>query len=373
VTPVELRSDTFTLPTPEMLQAMVSAELGDDVYGEDPTVARLEALAAGLLGKEAACFMPSGTMCNLTALLTHCPRGTAVIVGAETDIYIYEAGGAAVCGGVTYVPVPNLRDGTIDLDALDDVMPPDPTDPQFARPALLCLENPQNRCGGRVLPLAYLAEAAAWAATRGLRLHLDGARLFNAALSAGVPAAEIARHADSVQFCLSKGLGAPVGSMLVGSQAFVDQARRTRKMLGGGMRQAGVLAAAGIVALERRARLAEDHATARRLAAGLAAIPGVELDPGEVETNMVFFRVAGAEARNPELIAAAEARGVGLAELGHGRIRCVTHQGIGPDDIDHAVDVVASIVTAGPARDTTPARRNHADHDHAADAAVVAR
>lgn len=355
---IELRSDTFTLPTPEMLQAMVSAELGDDVYGEDPTAGRLEATSARLLGKEAACFMPSGTMCNLIALLTHCPRGSAVIVGEETDIYIYEAGGAAVCGGVTYVPVPNRADGTIDLEAIEAVLPPDPSDPQFALPALLCLENPHNRCGGRVLPLSYLDAAAAWAQERGLRLHLDGARLFNASLSAGVPVQAIARYADSVQFCLSKGLGAPVGSMLVGSAAFVEQARRTRKMLGGGMRQSGVLAAAGLVALDRRGRLADDHATARHLAAGLAAMPGIELDPVEVETNMVFFRVVGAEARNPELVAAAAAQGVGLAELGHGRIRCVTHQGVSHNDIDDALDVIRTIV-----------RRSHDDID----TAVVAR
>lgn len=353
---VELRSDTFTLPTPEMLQAMVTAELGDDVYGEDPTVRELEALSARLLGKEAGCFMPSGTMSNLASILTHCPRGSKVIVGEESDIYIYEAGGAAVCGGVVYHPVPNQADGTLDLTAIEAAFPPDPDDPQFALPALLCLENPQNRCGGKVLPLSYLGDVHAFAREKGLAVHLDGSRIFNAALSSGVPVAEIAGYADSVQFCLSKGLGTPAGSMAVGSGAFVGAARRVRKMLGGGMRQSGVLAAAGIVALENRGRLAQDHETARRLADGLAGIPGIAVDPAEVGINMVFFRVVAPLLDNDEFLTAAEARGVGLAELGYGRIRAVTHYGVEPEDIDHVLDVIRSIL------EEHPTRRTHADH-----------
>jgi threonine aldolase len=355
---VELRSDTFTLPTPEMLRAMVSAELGDDVYGEDPTVRRLEALAARLLGKEAGCLLPSGTMANLTSILAHCPRGSKVIVGDESDIYVYEAGGASVCGGVMYHPIRNRTDGTLDLAQVAAAFPPDPHDPQFAPPALLCLENPQNHSGGRVLPMSYMEDAAALARERGISLHLDGARLFNAALALGLPAADIARHADSVQFCLSKGLGAPVGSMVVGGREFVARVRRLRKMLGGGMRQAGVLAAAGIVALENRQRLNEDHLTARRLADGLARIPGVEVEPAQPRINIVFFRVAMPVAG---FLAAAAAHGVNLAELGPGRIRAVTHVGVTAADIDHTLEVIRRLLIADPPEN----RKSHDGHRHA--------
>lgn len=341
--PIELRSDTFTLPTEAMLSAAVRADLGDDVYAEDPTVARLERLAADVLEKDGACFMPSGTMANLATILARCPRGTKVIVGSESDIHLYEAGGASVCGGVVYHPVTNAPDGTLPLAAIEDAFPDDPEDPQFALPALLCLENPQNRCGGRVLPLSYLAEVAALAAEHEIPVHMDGARLFNAAVALDVPPAEIVAHADSVQFCLSKGLGAPVGSMVVGDTALVADVRRIRKMLGGGMRQSGVLAAAGIVALEGAARLAEDHETAMHLAKGLAAIPGVEVEVGDVETNMVFFRV-DAPITNDELVREAAARGLRFAELGHGRIRCVTHRGIDIDDVERALDVLRTIL-----------------------------
>ena len=351
---VELRSDTFTLPTPEMLRAMVTAQLGDDVYGEDPTVRELEALSARLLGKEAGCLLPSGTMANLASILTHCPRGSKTIVGDESDIYVYEAGGASVCGGVTYHPVRNRPDGTLDLAEVAAAFPPDPDDPQFAPPALLCLENPQNHSGGRVLPMSYLDDAAALARERGIALHLDGARIFNAALALGIDAADIARHGDSVQFCLSKGLGAPAGSMVVGRRELVNQVRRVRKMLGGGMRQSGVLAAAGIVALNHRDRLREDHATARRLAEGLARLPGVAVEPAQPRMNMVFFRVAGPVRT---FLTAAAARGVNLAELGPGRIRAVTHVGVTAADIDHALDVIRSITADQP--DT---RRNHDGH-----------
>ncbi|MFC7585130.1 GntG family PLP-dependent aldolase [Nonomuraea antimicrobica] len=339
---VELRSDTFTLPTDEMRQAMVSAELGDDVYGEDPTVRELETTAARILGKEAGCFMPSGTMANLAAIMAHCPRGAKVIVGADSDIYRYEAGGATVCGGVIYHPIPNRSDGGLDPELILAAFPDDPGDPQFATPRLLCLENPQNHSGGKILPMAYLREVSELARRTGLAVHLDGARIFNAAVSSGTPADRIAAHADSVQFCLSKGLGAPVGSVVAGRAGFVARVRRIRKMLGGGMRQSGVLAAAGLVALRNRDRLAHDHDNARRLADGLAAIPGVEVDPRQVVMNTVFFRVPGME--HDLFITAAGERGVALAELGHGRIRAVTHHGVGPDDVDYAIEVVGSLV-----------------------------
>ncbi|MER6171727.1 low-specificity L-threonine aldolase [Streptosporangium sp. NPDC001681] len=345
---VELRSDTFTTPSPHMLEAMARAEVGDDCYGEDPTVRALERRAAELLGKEAACFLPSGTMANLVCLLAHCPRGSKVIVGDESDIYVYEAGGASVCGGVVYYPLPTAEDGTLALDDVAAAFPDDPEDPQFALPALLCLENPHNRCGGRVLALPYLADAARLVGERGIPLHLDGARLFNAAIAAATPPETIAAHADSVQFCLSKGLGAPVGSVAVGTGPLIRRARRARKMLGGGMRQAGVLAAAGLVALEEMpTRLAEDNANARQLAQGLAELEGVEI-ASPPETNMVFFRITHPGVEQRLFISRAEASGVRIAELGHGRIRAVTHSGVDSKDIEYAVEVFAAALrTAG--------------------------
>jgi len=346
---IELRSDTFTLPTPEMISAIGRAPLGDDVYGEDPTVRRLEGLAAGRLGKEAACLVPSGTMANLAAIMAHCPRGAAVLVGDESDIYIYEAGGASVCGGIVYQPLPTQDDGTFLLEDLEAAFPVDPSDPQFAPPGLLCLENTHNRCGGRVLPLDYLEAACGFAAARGLPIHLDGARLFNAAVALGVAAARIAACADSVQFCLSKGLGAPIGSVVAGDAAFIGRVRRVRKMLGGGMRQAGIIAAAGIVALERMVdRLAEDHANARRLAEGLAAIAGVRLDPGVVETNIVMFRVIDDRFTWQSFVTAARRHGLHIGELGHGRIRAVTHCGVAAADIDRALEIIDQVLRQGP-------------------------
>lgn len=346
---IELRSDTFTLPSPAMYAAIQAAALGDDVYGEDPTACRLEALAAQLLGKPAACFMPSGTMANLATLMVHCPRGTKVLVGDESDIWIYEAGGAAVCGGVVYEPIVTQSDGRLLIADLARAFPVDPDDAQFALPALICLENTHNRCGGRALPLGYLAEVAAFARERGVRVHMDGARIFNAALALGVSAAEVAGYVDSVQFCLSKGLAAPVGSMVVGECAFIAQVRRMRKMLGGGMRQVGIVAAAGIVALEEMVgRLAEDHVHARRLAEGLAQVPGIAVDPQEVQTNIVFFRVIDERFTWQTFLAAAAKLGVRVGELGHGRLRAVTHYGVRAADIDAAVAIVAQVLRNGP-------------------------
>ncbi|MDK9496104.1 GntG family PLP-dependent aldolase [Streptomyces katrae] len=343
---IELRSDTFTLPTPDMIKAMASAPLGDDVYGEDPTVRALEELAARTVGKEAACLTPSGTMANLAALMAHAPRGSKVLVGAESDIHLYEAGGASVCGGLVYEAVPNQSDGRMLLDDLAKGFPDDADDPQFARPALICVENTHNRCGGRVLPSSHLREVRDFADARGVAVHMDGARLFNAAVASATPPAEVARHADSVQFCLSKGLGAPIGSVVAGTAGFIDEVRRIRKMLGGGMRQAGVIAAAGIVALETHDRLADDHANAAHLAEGLAGLSGIEVDPAAVETNIVMFRVPEERLTRQAFIAAAAARGLALAELGHGRIRAVTHAGVGREDIDRALAVVRDVLTS---------------------------
>nr|BBH88079.1 threonine aldolase [Thermosporothrix sp. COM3] len=341
---IELRSDTFTLPGEAMRRAMMQAELGDDVYGEDPTTRKLEERAAEIFAKEAACLMPSGTMANLTALMAHCPRGGKVLVGNESDIFIYEAGGASVCGGIIYEPIPTQPDGRLLLSDLAKGFPDDVEDPQFALPALICLENTHNRCGGTVLPLEYLEEVAQFAREREVPLHLDGARIFNAAIALGQPPAAIARYATSLQFCLSKGLAAPIGSMLVGSAALIQRARRVRKMLGGGMRQAGIIAAAGLFALDHMVeRLHEDHLYARRFAEGLAELPGVQVDLETVQTNIVLFRVQ--QCSYQMFIETAAHRGLRLGELGYGRLRAVFHYGNTPDDVDRALEIIRTILT----------------------------
>lgn len=346
---IELRSDTFTLPTPTMREAIAQAVLGDDVYGEDPTVARLEELAASKLGKQASCLMPSGTMANLAALLAHCPRGSKVLVGNESDIFLYEAGGASVCGGLMYEPLATRSDGCLALADIEQALAMDFQDPQFAPPALLCLENTHNRCGGTVLPLAYLDELAHFARTWHLPIHMDGARLFHAAIALGVKPEAITRHVDSVQFCLSKGLSAPIGSIVAGDAAFIAQVRRIRKMLGGGMRQAGVIAAAGIIALEQMIeRLAQDHMHARLLAEGLAQLPGIQIDLPTVQTNIALFRVVEQRFTWQTFLAAAQARGLALSELGYGRIRAVVHYGITRSEIDEALTIISAILRHGP-------------------------
>ena len=269
---IDLRSDTITRPTLAMRLAMANAVVGDDVLGDDPTVQRLEALAAARLGKEAALFVASGHMGNLVSLLTHCGRGDEIIVGDQAHIFYYEQGSAAVVGGIHPRTVPNQTDGTLALDQIEAAIRGDNV--HFPRTRLICLENTHNRCGGPALPAAYVQAVGALARRYGLKLHVDGARVFNAAAALGVEVRELAADADSVSFCLSKGLAAPIGSVVCGSAAFIQQARRNRKLLGGGMRQAGVIAAAGIVALEQMVeRLGDDHANAQRLAAGLSQIP----------------------------------------------------------------------------------------------------
>lgn len=341
--PIDLRSDTVTLPTPAMRTAMARAEVGDDVYGEDPTINRLEELAAQRAGKAAAMFVPSGTMGNLCALLAHCNRGDEAIVGDQSHIYNYEAGGASVVGGVAFHVVPNQPDGTIALDHLRAAVRW-LDDPHCAETRLICLENTHNSCGGIVLSPEYLASVAAFAQERGLRVHLDGARVFNAAVALGIDVTELTRHADSVMFCLSKGLSAPVGSVLCGDDAFIRRARRARKVLGGGMRQAGVIAAAGIVALETMIdRLAEDHANARMLAEGLAGFPSIAIEPERVQTNIVIFTLRN-EWSAETFVARLGERGVLMGDMGSGRIRAVTHYGIDAEDIAGALAVVAEVV-----------------------------
>lgn len=342
---VELRSDTFTMPTEAMLTAMTRAPLGDDVYGEDPTVRLLEEKAADRLGMAAACLMPSGTMANLATLMALAPRGSRVFVGRESDIYVYEAHGVSVLGGVPLDPIATDEHGRLDVERLASAMPEDLEDPQFSVPAAVCVENTANRAGGIPLGPADLAGVREFARNHDLAVHLDGARIFNAAVALGVDAAELARHTGSVQFCLSKGLCAPVGSVVTGSAELIGRVRRVRKMLGGGMRQAGVLAAAGIVALDSMVdRLAEDHEHANALADGLADIPGIEVDPARVRTNMVRFRVCDGRLSHRQFVDEAAASGVRLAELGRGNLRAVTHRGVGAADVAHAVDALAAIM-----------------------------
>lgn len=341
---VDLRSDTVTLPPPEMRRAIADAEVGDDVYGEDPSVNRLEELAAERFGKEAAVLVPSGTMANLLALLAQAPRGHKILVGDRSDIFLWEAGGASVAGGLIYEPIRTNPDGALDEQQIEAVLY-GRDDPQRAPPAVICLENTHGMCGGRLLPQDHLDAIRRFANSEGLSVHLDGARIFNAAVASGLEVAKLAAPADSVCFCLSKGLAAPVGSVVVGNAELVARARRLRRLLGGGMRQAGFIAAAGLFALEKMVdRLREDHLNARRLGEGIRRLPGVRLDPGEVETNIVFWTLDGDRPHVSAVLQALEERGVRMLELDRGRIRAVTHYGIEPDDVARAVEVVGEVL-----------------------------
>ena len=331
---VDLRSDTVTRPTPAMREAMARAELGDDVFGDDPSVNALQEQIAALLGKEAALFMPSGTQSNLAGIMSHCGRGDEYIVGQGAHTYRYEAGGAAVLGSVQPQPLPHQPDGSLGLADIEAAIKPD--DEHFARSRLLALEN---TIGGKVLPMAYLADATALARSRGLATHLDGARLFNAAVALGgdarANAKAIADHFDSVSVCFSKGLGAPVGSALVGSKALIQRAHRWRKMLGGGMRQAGGLAAAASYALQHHIdRLADDHALAARLAEGISGIDG--LDVVRPQSNIVFATARGG--RGPALLE--HLRSQGVLATGLIGLRFVTHLDVDRAGIERAVTAV---------------------------------
>jgi len=339
---VDLRSDTVTLPPPGMRRAIAEAELGDDVFHDDPTVNRLEALAAEVMGKEAAILTTSGTQSNLTAMLSHCQRGDEVIVGDEAHILHFEGGGAFALGGLGLRTVPNDERGRLDLNAVRGAVRLQ--DVHFPPTGLICVENTHNRCGGSVLSADDLAAVRALADELGLPVHLDGARIFNAAIALGVPAPRLAGYADSVSFSLCKGLACPIGSLLCGSRELVRRARRYRKMLGGGMRQAGIIAAAGVYALENMVeRLADDHENARVLAGGLSAVPGITLTPPP-QSNLVFFRAEGWDLG--ELVSRLGEQGVLCLDEG-GRIRMVTHYGIERDDVEHAAAVTRSLIAAG--------------------------
>ncbi len=340
---IDLRSDTVTLPTPAMREAMYRAELGDDVYGEDPTVNRLQEMAAERLGKEAALLVPSGTMGNTAAVMAHTGRGEAFIVGDQSHIYHHELGGASTIGGSPRHVVATNKNGMLDLHQIRAGIS-DGSDEHTAATALLCIENTHNRCGGTVLNVAQVEALTGLAHSHGIAVHMDGARVFNAAIALGVPVSTLVRTVDSVMFCLSKGLSAPVGSMLVGSRDFIRRAHRMRKLMGGGMRQAGIIAAAGIVALEQMVdRLAEDHAHCKQLAYGLAEYPQIDVDAERVVTNMVIFSVRRAEQEplteeeTEQFVAKAKEHGVLVGHIGEGRIRAVTHYGLEADNIKEAL------------------------------------
>ncbi len=340
---IDLRSDTVTLPTPAMREAMARAELGDDVYGEDPTINKLQKMAAERLGKEAALFVPSGTMGNAISVLAHAGRGEAVIVGDQSHIYRYEVGGASTLGGSPMHVVPTQANGMLDLYQVE-IGISDGSDEHSAATALLCIENTHNRCGGAVLNTEQVEALANLAHTHTIAIHMDGARVFNAAVALGIPVSTLVQSVDSVMFCLSKGLSAPVGSLVVGNRAFIKKAHRMRKLLGGGMRQAGVIAAAGIVALEQMVdRLAEDHENSKRLAYGLADYPQIDIDPTRVVTDIVNFSVQNAqqeklsEAETLRFLDKAREQGVLMGTMGEGTIRAVTHYGVTADDVDKAL------------------------------------
>ncbi len=334
---VDLRSDTVTKPTPEMRELMAEAEVGDDVYRDDPTVNKLEAMAAEKLGKESAIFVPSGTMGNLLALLVHCQRGDEVIVGDKSHIYLNEAGGMSALGGIHPCPIPNQKDGTL---SIDDILASIRTeDVHHPITHLICLENTQNVCGGIPLTVEYTKQVGAIAHENNLALHIDGARIFNSAVAQNVDVKELAGPADSVMFCLSKGLVSPIGSMLVGAEKFVNRARHLRKMLGGGMRQVGIVAAAGLLSLEKMTdRLVEDHRRAKEIAEGLRQINGIVVDEGSPYTNMIYLNLAENISVSMQQIAESmQKTGVLIDAESPRRLRLVTHYWIDDDGVEKSI------------------------------------
>lgn len=340
---IDLRSDTVTLPTPAMREAIYNAELGDDVFGEDPTTMRLEKMAAERMGKEAAMLVVSGTMGNLACILTHCRRGDEVILGDRSHTFLYEAGGMSALGGIHPHTITNQPDGTMRLEEIEAAIRGDNV--HFPRTRLICLENTHNRCSGAALSVEYMKEVDALAKKHNLLVHLDGARIFNAAVALKVDVKELTGHADSVSFCLSKGLSAPVGSVICGTKWFVAEARRNRKVLGGGMRQCGIISAAGITALEEMVdRIADDHANAQHLAQGIARISGLSIEPERVQTNIVYFDLASTQIKAEELLNELGNKGIKILNLGPSRFRAVTHYGISSEDIDFALTAIGEIM-----------------------------
>jgi threonine aldolase len=341
---IDLRSDTVTKPTPEMRDAMAKAEVGDDVYGDDPTVNKLQEMAAEITGKEAGLFIPSGTMGNLAAILSHCQRGDEVILGQKNHTFLFEAGGISALGGIHSYQLQNQTDGSLRLSDVEAAIRPD--DPHDPISRLICLENTHNRCGGTVQTPEYTRELSDFAHSRGLKVHLDGARLFNASTALGISPRELTETVDSVTFCLSKGLCAPVGSVLCGKFDFIKKATRTRKMLGGGMRQAGILAAAGIIAIQKMiSRLGDDHLRARDLAECLSENTGILLDAGTPVTNMVFFTLAPhVRISAPEVEEKLKLRGILVSASDQRRFRLVTHYYISEDAVEKTASAFAEVL-----------------------------
>jgi threonine aldolase len=340
VKPIDLRSDTITLPSPAMRQAILDAKLGDDVFGEDPTVNELEELAASMMGKDAAIFVASGTMGNLISAMVHCRRGEQIILGRDSHIMHWEQCGASTLGGISMRAIPNEANGELKLKDIESAVNGD--DLHLSRTKLICLENTFN---GHPLSLSYIAEVEELARHHCLNMHLDGARIFNAAIALKVPVEEIAKYFDSVQFCCSKGLAAPVGSVICGSEEFIDEARRVRKMLGGGMRQAGILAAACLVSLRSMIeRLEEDHQNANTLAQGLAQIAGVDVRPAKIRTNIVFFGLKDKKIALADFARALKEEGLIVSCIPSTGLRAVTHFGIEASDIHEAVKRVKKAV-----------------------------
>ena len=340
---VDLRSDTVTKPTPEMREAMAEAEVGDDVYGDDLTVNKLQEKAAEMLGKEAALFVPSGTMGNLLAILVHCARGEEVICGDKSHIYVNEAGGMAALGGVFPHPIPNQKDGTLRLEDIRASIQPDDSHRTITR--LVCIENTQNMCGGVVLSVDYTQQVGQLAKENGLKFHIDGARIFNAAAALSVDIKELVAPADSVMFCLSKGLVSPVGSMLVGKKDFIARAHRLRKMLGGGMRQVGVIAAAGLVSLEKMTgRLKQDHARAKNLYEALKQIPRLRL-AAEPSSNMVYFDLDDSiQLTENQIVAEMKKHGVLVDWSAPRQFRLVTHYWVDDAGVEKTVKAFAKVL-----------------------------
>lgn len=340
---IDLRSDTVTLPTLEMHEAMFYAELGDDVFGDDPATIKLEEYSAKMVEKEAAVFVPSGTMGNLISMLSHCQRGDEVILGDKSHMFLYEAGGVAVLGGIQPHILKNNRDGTIDISLIKDAIRPD--DIHYPRTRVVCIENTHNYYYGSPIPADYIAKVAEVVKENNLFFHLDGARIFNACVALEVDIKEFSKHVDSLMFCLSKGLSAPVGSVLCGSSEFIKKARKNRKMLGGGMRQTGILAAAGIVALEDMTeRLIEDHINAQKLADELEKFDVIDIDPSLVKTNIIYFTLDNSKISDNDFLSSLEERGVKILNLGQSRFRLITHHGITADEIEKVIYAIGMVV-----------------------------
>lgn len=333
---IDLRSDTVTLPTKEMREAISNAELGDDVFQEDPTINNLEKLAAKKFNKEAAIFLPSGTMANLVAVLTHCNRGDEVMLGDQSHTFLYEAGGISSFGGVHSRQLKNHNDGTIHLNDIKNAIRK--KDVHFPPSRLICLENTHNRCFGMPLETNYVNEVVDIAKNNDMSVHVDGARIFNAAVATGSTVADLTKNVDSVSFCLSKGLSAPSGSLLCGDKNFIHRARFNRKALGGGMRQAGILAAAGVVAIDiMSAKIIEDHRNAKALAAGIAKIDGINIETEKIKTNIIYFKLDHPKINSESLLDIMSKKNIRFFELGPNWFRLVTHSGISKENIDYVI------------------------------------